>query len=127
MDKVNVSYVDNMHSQWLRALAFYKTEIDVLKGILTEIAGKNTNAEVSKKVEHFENQFNIQSNNIDEIAHNINANITTIGNQANSAHAGYIDAQLLAEHTKLGADTDAEVKSMIDLIQSFRVFAAKWM
>jgi len=127
MDKVNVSYVNNMHGQWLRSLTFYKTEIAILRGILTEIAGKNTNTDVAKKVEHFENQFNIQNNNIDEIAHNINQNITAIGNQANSSHAGYIDAPLLATHTKLGNDTDAEVKSMIELIQSFREFAAKWM
>lgn len=127
MNKVNISHVNNMHNQWLRTLNFYKTEIAIQKGILTEIAGKNTNTEMLKDVEHFENQFNIQNNNIDAIAHDIHVNIDTISKQANSSRAGYIDGQLHADHTRLGNATDDEAKAMTEIIHSFRIFAAKWM
>ncbi len=116
-----------MHSQWLRTLNFYKTEITILKGILTEIAGKNTGGEVSKEIEHFENQFKVQANNIDTIAHGIHVNIDAISKEAKNSPAGYIDGKLLAEHTTLGNKTEDEEKTMIDTVRSFRRFAEKWM
>lgn len=127
MTKINISHVSNMHNQWLRNLNFYKTEITIQKGILTEIAGKNTTNEIAKDVEHFENQFRIQSDNIDTIAHDIHLNIGAISKAAQSSSAGYIDGQLLTDHTALGNRADDEEKVMIELIHSFRKFAEKWM
>lgn len=127
MNKINISHVSNMHNQWLRTLNFYKTEMTILKGILTEIAGKNSDAEVLKQVEHFENQFRIQANNIDMIAHGIHVNIDAISKAAAQSSAGYIDGTLVADHTALGDKTEEEEKIMLDIIRSFRKFAEKWM
>src|SRR4051812_10425391 len=102
MSKVNVSHVSNMHNQWLRNMNFYKTEVSILRGILTEIAGKYTGGEVLKDVEHFENQFKVQTNNIDSICHGIHENIMRISKEAQHSSAGYIDASLLTEHMALG-------------------------
>lgn len=127
MNKVNISHVTNMHSQWLRSLNFYKTEITILKGILTEIAAKNTSADVAKEVEHFENQFKIQADCIDTISHDIHVNVDAISKAAQSSSAGYIDEHLLTEHTAIGNRTEDEEKIMTDIIRSFRKFAQKWM
>lgn len=127
MKKVNISHVSNMHNQWLRTLNFYKTEITILKHILTEIAGKNTNSEAMKEVAHFENQFYIQSNNIDTLNHLIHANIDRIAREAKASSAGYIDATLLETHESLGTQTEEQEAIMVPLIQSFRRFAEKWM
>jgi len=127
MNKTNISHVSNLHNQWLRTLNFYKTEIAIHKGMLTEIAGKNTNNDMLKEVEHFENQFRVQNDNIDRIAHGIHVNIDAIGRQASESQARYIDSRLLTDHTRLGQETDDEVKIMTDTIHSFRTFAAKWM
>jgi hypothetical protein len=127
MNKVNISHVNNMHNQWLRTLNFYKTEITIQKGILTEIAGKNTGTEAMKEVEHFENQFYIQSNAIDTLAHDIHLNIGTIAQQAKEAKAGYIDATLLETHNALGKKADEQEAIMSDLVRAFRKFAEKWM
>jgi hypothetical protein len=127
MSKVNLSHVSNMHNQWLRNLNFYKSELAILKGILTEIAGKYTGGEVSKEVEHFENQFKIQTDNIDTISHDIHVNIGRIGKEAQQSSAGYIDGDLLTEHTALGQRAEAEEKIAIELIHSFRKFAERWM
>jgi len=125
--KVNISHVSNMHGQWLRSLNFYKTEMTILKGILTEVAGKNTATEVAKEVEHFENKFKIQATNIDTVAHGIHVNIDAISKGVQSSSAGYIDGHLLAEHTNLGEKTEEQEKIMMELIRSFRQFAEKWM
>jgi hypothetical protein len=127
MSKVNISHVSNMHSQWLRILNFYQTEIGFLREILTEIAGKYTGNEVAKEVEHFENQFTIQKDNMDILVHDIHANVTTISEEAEASSAGYINGKLLEEHTTLGERTESEEKAVMELILSFRKFAAKWM
>jgi len=126
-NRINISHVNNMHNQWTRALNFYKTEITILRGLLTEIAGKNTDAEVLKMVDHFENQFKVQGNNIDNILHQIHVNVDALSKEAQQSSAGYIDGQLQDAHTKLGADTNAQEKVMMELIHSFRAFAARWL
>jgi hypothetical protein len=127
MNKVNISHVDNMHNQWLRTLNFYKTEIAIHKGILTEIAGKNTGNEVMRQVEHFENQFKIQNYNIDVLLHEIHSNVSNIAKQAAASSAGYIDGLLLEEHRALGAKTEAQEKVSSDLVHEFRRFAERMM
>ncbi len=126
-NKINISHVSNMHNQWLRTLNFYKTETAILKGILTEIAGKNTGAEMLKEVEHFENQFTIQADNIDTLSHAIHVNIDAISTEARNSSAGYINGDLQTQHTALGNKTGEEEKTMVELIHSFRKFAEKWM
>jgi len=116
-----------MHSQWLRSLNFYKTEMSVLRGILTEIAGKYTASDVLKEVEHFESQFKIQTNNIDIIAHDIHVNMSKIASETQRSSAGYIDGALLEEHTALGVTAEDEEKIVSELVHSFRRFATKWM
>ncbi len=127
MKKTNISHVNNEHNRWLRSLNFYKTEISILKGLLTEIAGKNTGSEVAMDVEHFENQFKIQNENIDVLAHDIHANIHAISTQVQGSSAGYIDDKLVEEHAALGERYLSEEVTVRELTQEFRKFAEKWM
>ena len=127
MKKANVTHVNNEHSYWLRSLNFYKTEISILRGILTEIASKNTGAEAMKEVEHFENQFNIQTDNINQLSHSIHANLSNISKQAQQSNAGYIDAALVTEHAALNEKYENEVRVVTEVITSFRKFAGEWM
>lgn len=127
MKKVNITHLNNEHNYWLRALNFYKTEFGIMKGILTEIAGKNTASEVSKEVEHFENQFKIQADNIDRLAHDIHVNINHIGEELQKSGAGFFEGKLVTAHDVLGKKYEEEEKIATELIQSFRKFAGEWM
>jgi phosphoenolpyruvate carboxylase len=127
MKKVNISHVSNQHNYWLRSLNFYKTEISILKGILTEIAGKNSGTDVLKEVEHFENQFKIQNINIDRLSHEIHVNIDGISKQAQQHNAGYIDESLQVTHIALGERFENEEKIIHEIIRTFRKFAEQWM
>ena len=120
MKKVNISHVSNQHNYWLRSLNFYKTEISILKGILTEIAGKNSGTDVLKEVEHFENQFKIQNINIDRLSHEIHVNIDGISKQAQQHNAGYIDEALQVTHIALGERFENEEKIIHEIIRTFR-------
>jgi phosphoenolpyruvate carboxylase len=127
MKRVNISHVSNQHNYWLRSLNFYKTEISILKGILTEIAGKNSGTDVLKEVEHFENQFKIQNINIDRLSHEIHVNIDGISKQAQQHNAGYIDEALQVTHIALGERFENEEKIIHEIIRTFRKFAEQWM
>jgi hypothetical protein len=127
MHKVSISYFNNSHTDWLRALDFYKHELGVLKNRLTEVAGKNTAPEVMKEVEHFENQFKVQVDNIDRLKHNINSNLSATGKELQANKAPYIDPSLLSEHNKLDAMFHMEEKIVNGLRQQFNRFAAEWM
>ncbi|MBM3430464.1 MAG: hypothetical protein FJX99_05720 [Bacteroidetes bacterium] len=45
------------HLDYLNKLEFYMEEITILKERLSEVTAKNTDKEVLKQVEHFQNQF----------------------------------------------------------------------
>lgn len=127
MGKVNITHVNNEHNYWLRSLNFYKTEITILKGMLTEIAKKNTGAEVMKETEHYENLFKVQTENIDKLSHNIHTNLENISKEVQQSNAGYIDSILLSRHNTLNDKFENEVRVMTDMINSFRRFASQWM
>ncbi len=126
MQKISIKHVTNEHNDWLRALDFYKQEIKTLKDRLTEIAGKNTGADAAKGVEHYENQFSIQRNNIDELAHRIRENVKDLSRQA-EAKGGYVDGELSDQHHNLRDAYITEEKTVNELRHEFNRFAIEWM
>lgn len=127
MTRVNIANVNSAHGSWLHSLNFYKTELSILRVVLTEIAGKNTSAGIRKEIEHFENQFRVQSVNIDRLAYDIHTNIHKISEEAQAAHAGYIESALLTQHNALGAAYGQLEKVLTALVQDFRKFAGTSM
>ena len=127
MNRVSITHMNNKHNDWLRALDFYKDELGIMKGRLTEIAGKNTAPDTMKQIEHFENQIKVQINNVDGLSHSIRENIALAGVQAGENSAGYIDSKLLTQHDHLGVTFYAEEKIFNQIRQEFNQFAAAWM
>lgn len=127
MKKISIKHLSNNHSDWLRALDFYKQEVSLLKERLTEIAGKNTGGDTLAQVEHFENQFKVQADNIDTLSHNIRQTLAETALELQQDHIGYVDENLLMRHDKLQHDFDAEEKVVLDLRKEFNRFAATWM
>lgn len=126
MSMTSIPHANVEHSDWVRNLDFYKQELDILKGRLTEVAGKNTGDEASKGAEHFENQFKIQITNIDTLRHDINTHLSEIAGQA-AASAGHIEKAELDSHNALRNRYIAEEKTINDLRHEFYRYAAKWM
>lgn len=127
MEKISITHFNGAHSDWLRSLSFYKEEIKTLKNRLTEIAAKNSNVEVMKNVDHYENQFEIQLSNIRKIKHNIESNIHNIAAEAMTARAGYIDDGYLEQHNELEDQFAAEESTIKELRHEFNQFASHWL
>lgn len=71
-DNISLYELHHQHKTWKNALQFYKDDIETMRHRLNEVTAKNTVQEVMVQVEHFENQFKVQRNNIDELNHVIN-------------------------------------------------------
>jgi hypothetical protein len=111
---------------WISKLDFYKQEISILNGRLEELAQKNSSKDVMAEIEHFQNQFIIQSNNLDNIAHAVKINeaelIATIESNPVAADRRKVDY-----HEREQDLATTFEKNFTTLRKEFNKFAAKWM
>lgn len=125
----NKEQIYNQHHEnldWLNRLRFYKEEIEILKERLEEIASKNSNEDVLAKVEHFQNQFIVHRNNIDELAHSIKMNEAKL--------MGEIEQNPVASDHRTTEYHNAELESITyfesnfaKLRAEFNKFSSSWM
>ena len=126
MSYTTISHCGNDHLEWLKSIDFYEDEFDSLEKKLMEIADKNSGQEVMAGVEHFQNQFIVQRNNIDELRHSINEHAGKVAVDA-KAHAGTMDSYLIGEHDRVKDQFNIFEKIVKDLRHEFNLFLAKWM
>ncbi|MFA6944674.1 MAG: hypothetical protein WC220_02120 [Pedobacter sp.] len=126
MKEINIKHINNLHNDALRSLDFYKQEITILTKRLEEVAADNTGHEVAEKVEHFQNQFLIQHNNIDDLKHRIHENLNKIEDQIKES-AGFISKASVAENAELYEQYLTTEKVINDVRQGFNRFVSKWM
>jgi hypothetical protein len=126
MNYTAVSHCGTDHSTWLKNLEFYDGELDILEDRLLEIVKKNNGREAMEGVEHFQNQFIIQRNNLDELRHAINEHNATAAADA-EAHAARIKTSLVTEHVELEDRYNRLDKLINELRLEFNRFVAKWL
>ena len=71
--KTSIYTQHSEHTEWQNKLNFYKDEVKMMENRLLEISQKNTATEIRQEIEHFQNQFIIQIENISRISHHISA------------------------------------------------------
>lgn len=69
--KVYMSDLHFEHKVWTSQLKFQKEELSFFTHRLEEVASRWTDKDVLEKVEHFQNIFIVQSNQIDQLLHDI--------------------------------------------------------
>jgi len=126
MSYTNAINLGPAHQEWLKALDFYKTELDILEGRLAEVAGKNTALEPSESAEHFQNQFIVQRNNIDELKHAINQHAHLVFEDTKQ-HVGRVEEGRLVDHKKIEEEMMLFEKIINELRHEFNRYAAKWI
>jgi predicted RNase H-like nuclease (RuvC/YqgF family) len=114
------------NTEWTNKLNFYKDEIKILTGRLEEITSKNSSTEVLAQVEHFQNQFIIQRNNIDEALHAVKMDEEELQEEVKSNPVA-VDHRSVEYHAKEKEMVDSFEKNFNDLRDEFNEFAAKWM
>lgn len=123
---VNLKHIKNLNNDGLRGIEFYEQELGILQERLQEVAGDNTADEVQKQVEHFQNQFLIHHNHLDELKHDIHVNDQDIEAELLLSNNTVSEA-VAAEHTRVNDSYRQEEKIFNDLRHEFNRFAADWM
>ena len=114
------------HAGWLKSIEFYEGEFNILKERLLEIAAKNTGEAVMAEVEHFQNQFIVQRNNLDELKHLIHEHELQVSTDA-KLHSGKMDTTRVRQHHEVKEQFDNTEKIINELRHEFNRFLAKWM
>ena len=126
MTYTTVSKCGNDHSTWLKELDFYNEELSLLEKRLLEIADKNNGKEVMAEVEHFQNQFIVQRNNMDVLQHNINEHNNKVAEDA-KAHAGKMEVNKEHDHKELKTQIEMFEKVFNELRHEYNRFLSKWL
>jgi hypothetical protein len=123
-EKLYTQHAD--HTEWMNKLKFYSDEITLMKGRLGELASKNNQSDVLAQVEHFQNQLIVQKNNIDELAHTIKVDESSLEKEVNKNPVA-VDHREMPSHANEKEAIDAFEKNFNELRAEFKTFAAKWM
>ena len=126
MNYTSVSHCGNDHQEWIKAIDFYEDDLDLLEGRLVEIVKKNNVHDAMAGVEHFQNQFIVQRNNIDELKHEVNLYVEKLGKDAQQ-HGGRMETAMIAEHTALHEKYEDFERVMNILRHEFNEYLSKWM
>lgn len=114
------------NQDWLKRLDFYKEEIHILRERLEELTSKNTDAQFLQAVEHFQNQFHIQRNHIDELSHDIRVNEGKLVHEI-ARNPVAVDHRKVENHEAEVDFMDYFEKNFATLRADFNQLAAKWM
>ena len=126
MSFTTVAHCGTDHATWLKTIAFYEGEFDILKERLLEIAQKNTGAAIMAQVEHFQNQFIIQRNNMDELKHRVREHDLLVSADAQQ-HSGKMDTGNDGVHKSIKEQFVSTESIINNLRQEFNQFLSKWM
>lgn len=110
----------------MRGLIFYKEELKILQDRLDEVAAKNSSFEARQGIEHFQNQFLMHRNNIDELKHKVNLINEELSREIHQ-YGDHIIKEKLDELDVLHAEFTGLEKVILDMRREFNVFLAKWM
>jgi hypothetical protein len=114
------------NKDWINKLDFYRDELEILNGRLEELAEKNTSKKVTAEIEHFQNQFIIQRNNIDNIAHAVNLNERELMSSIESNPVAAVNRKTEYHEREHDLVTTFE-KNFKQLRKDFNNFSSKWM
>jgi hypothetical protein len=123
MDK-KIFEMHQEHAEWLNKLSFYKDELSIMKNRLAEIAQKNTSGDVLAQVEHFQNQFIVQAEQLDIVKHNINEHEEYLQQRLNENQVA-ADRQSSSDSPQIRESVESFERIFNGLRQEFNQFLSK--
>jgi seryl-tRNA synthetase len=106
---------------WKRVLEFFKQENAFLKTRLSEVVDRNTDREFLALAEHFQNQFIIKDEFMDELRHDINEMDAGLTIPAGVAKIS-VDKKMEAKQNKLRNEIEYLEKNFTQLKNEFNKY-----
>ena len=126
MSYTNALHLGTAHQEWLKILEFYEMDLAILEKRLAEVNDKNTAFESRAEVEHYQNQFIIQRNNIIELRQCINAHAHEVMIDMQK-HVGRVEEHKVDEHHVIEASLLNLERIINEIRHHFNRFLAKWL
>ncbi|MGB0404235.1 MAG: hypothetical protein ACPGEG_09070, partial [Salibacteraceae bacterium] len=127
--KEKAIYMADLHFEnemWIKELNFCDGELEFLTKRLEEIVFfHDDEKDMLREVEHFQNQFIVQKQNVDTFLHDIKQKEHELAEFAKD-HPIAIDHMHFDDHTILRNHMQGFAKNYNNLKQEFRNFTAKW-
>lgn len=123
------AYISDLHFElnlWLNEFQFFKDEVLIFNSRLEEIVSKNTDIEVLKEVEHFQNQYIRQSEVIDVLRHEVKQHENVLETESKDYPVA-IDHRYFEDHTELRDQVDQFKKIYAELKREFMAFLSRRM
>jgi hypothetical protein len=124
--KLHISRISNEHTDWNRGAAFYLDELNILNHRLQDFAVLYFNDDAKAQVEHFQNQFIVQRNNLEEMKKKIKMHEHHLSKDT-IEHAQHLTKETLAEHDNLRIEYMDLIKIVVELKNNFYKFLATYM
>lgn len=109
-------------NSWIESLRSQREEINRMKMELQDAAANITDKDLLERVDHYENQFEIQLNNVHDLKKNIKLH-DQVGLQKFSFEKG-MPPELVQDHEKLSFEYADLRRILNDLKSDFRSFLA---
>jgi len=106
------------HLTWERLLAFFKQENAFFKTRLSEVLDRDMGKDLLALAEHFQNQFIVKDEYIDELKHDVHE-IDMILQQDMRAGRNTLDKRMEARHNKLKEEVEFLEKNFSELKKEF--------
>jgi hypothetical protein len=111
-------------NEWSSSTDFYLADLAILQERLNEVADKNTKEPILASVEHFQNQFIVQKDNLQVIKHKINVQKDRLEAEVKKL-ASFADLDIVDMQHFLRESIHLNEKIFLELKHSFYRFLAK--
>ncbi len=124
-----VLYQENMHfehQQWNAELAFWKDELKSFNNRLNELVTRWTNKDVLAKLEHYQNEFVLHGNVIEDLQESIEEHEIRIAGQFKSG-TNALDTIMSKKHIEFRDRMETQREIYADLKKDFFRFLSENM
>ena len=114
------------HLAWVRQFDFCKGELEFYKERLGEVTQRNTDKDILREVEHFQNQFTVQRDVIDRFLHTINLHEDALEQDASEQPVAS-DHRLHHDHAAEREQFETFERLYTELRKDFMEHLRRWM
>lgn len=114
------------HLDWLKKISFYNDELKIMQERLEEVNSKNSGKEVKKDIEHFQNQFLIQTKTMNDMKRSIKVDEKVIMANINQNPVAS-DHRTAEDHSEERENIQSFENNFNKLRNEFKEFLAKRM
>lgn len=125
-EKKHIDQLHFEHKLWISSLRLYIDELVIFQHRLGEVSEKNTSPEIRKEIEHFQNQFIVQKEQLDILRHRINEHERSLAHYAQK-HPVAVDHVLFDDHAALRDARETFDRLFNEHKTEFISFLDKWL